>query len=101
LLSIENRKVLDFKFSNPNHGASDLAEMAYLENYEFIEGGLEAYNETIMEETELIFRDLLVNKDDVEAVIQMHVEKINSNLDQANSFLANPTNSNYNTFITK
>jgi hypothetical protein len=65
LLSLENQKFWTGKFSKPNHGSSDLAEMAYLENYEFIEGGLQAHDERIMEETEVIFGDLLrelVNK---------------------------------------
>lgn len=78
-------------------GASALAEEAYLENYEFIESPLVEKNETLMEETEVMLRGQLrdqVKGDDPDADVQSLVEKINSNLDQADILLANQTEDN-------
>ena len=54
-------------------------------------------NETLMEETEIMLREQLrdlVKKDSTETDFQMLVEKINSNLDQAELLLANETTKN-------
>ena len=67
-------------------------EEAYLENYEFIEAPLAEQNETLMEETEVMLREQLrdlVKNDSTETDVQMLVEKINSNLYQADLLLAN------------
>lgn len=72
-------------------------EEAYLENYEFIEAPLAEQNETLMEETEVMLREQLrdlVKNDSTETDVQMLVEKINSNLYQADLLLANQATKN-------
>jgi hypothetical protein len=94
--SLLNQTILEYQNSNFT-GASNLAERAYLENYEFIEGPLGAQNETLMEETEVMLREQLrdlVNNEDAGTDVQMLVEKININLDQAEKLLANQTERN-------
>jgi hypothetical protein len=68
-----------------------------LENYEFIEAPLAEQNETLMEETEVMLREQLrdlVKSDNVEADVQALLQKINSNLDQADQLLTNQTETN-------
>jgi hypothetical protein len=68
-----------------------------LENYEFIEAPLAEQNETLMEETEVMLREQLrdlVKSDSVEADVQALLQKINSNLDQADQLLTNQTETN-------
>jgi hypothetical protein len=81
------------EYQNKNFsGASDLADKAYLDNYELIEVPLKKQNETLMKETEIMLReDLrgLVKNDNSSTDIQALVEKINSNLNQANTLLSN------------
>jgi hypothetical protein len=94
--SLLNQTVLEYQNKNFS-GASALAEKAYLENYEFIEAPLEEQNETLMEETEAMLREQLrdlVKSHGSESDVQMLVEKINSNLNQADTLLANRTESN-------
>lgn len=91
--SILNQTMLEYQNKNFS-GASDLADKAYLENYEVIEAPLEKQNNTLMEETEVMLREQLrdlVKSEGAEADVQMLVEKINSNLDQADILLANQT----------
>jgi hypothetical protein len=94
--SLLNQTSIEYQNKNSS-GASDLAERAYLENYEFIEAPLKEQNETLMEETEVMLREQLrdlVNREGAEGDVQMLVEKINSNLDQADKLLANQTERN-------
>jgi hypothetical protein len=94
--SLLNQTVIEYQNKNFS-GASALAEEAYLENYEFIEAPLAEKNETLMEETEVMLRGQLrdqVKGDDPDADVQSLVEKINSNLDQADILLANQTEDN-------
>jgi hypothetical protein len=94
--SLLNQTLIEYQNENFT-GASDLAEKAYLENYEFIEGPLAAQNETLMEETEVMLRGQLrdqVTGEDPDADVQTLVEQINSNLDQAAILLANQTQNN-------
>lgn len=68
-----------------------------MENYEFIEAPLAEQNETLMEETEVMLREQLrdlVKSDSVEADVQALLQKINSNLDQADQLLTNQTETN-------
>lgn len=68
-----------------------------MENYEFIETPLAEQNETLMEETEVMLREQLrdlVKDVNTETDVQMLVEKINSNLNQADLLLANQTTKN-------
>lgn len=94
--SLLNQTIIEYQNKNSS-GASDLVEEAYLENYEFIEAPLAEQNETLMEETEVMLREQLrdlVKSDNVEADIQALLQKINSNLDQADQFLTNQTETN-------
>ena len=94
--SLLNQTNIEYQNKNSS-GASALVEEAYLENYEFIEAALAEQNETLMEETELMLREQLrdlVKSDSVEADIQALIQKINSNLDQADQLLTNQTETN-------
>jgi hypothetical protein len=94
--SLLNQTIGEYQNKNFS-GASALVEEAYLENYEFIEAPLAEQNETLMEETEVMLREQLrdlVKDDNTETDVQMLVEKINSNLYQADILLANQTTKN-------
>lgn len=94
--SLLNQTIIEYQNKNSS-GASALVEEAYLENYEFIEAPLAEQNETLMEETEVMLREQLrdlVKSDSVEADIQALLQKINSNLDQADQLLTNQTETN-------
>jgi predicted ribosome quality control (RQC) complex YloA/Tae2 family protein len=94
--SLLNQTIIEYQNKNSS-GASALVEEAYLENYEFMEAPLAEQNETLMEQTEVMLREQLrdlVKSDSVEADVQTLVEKINSNLDQADQLLANQTETN-------
>lgn len=94
--SLLNQTIIEYQNKNSS-GASALVEEAYLENYEFIEAPLAERNETLMEETEVMLREQLrdlVKSDSVEADIQALLQKINSNLDQADQLLTNQTETN-------
>ena len=67
-----------------------LAIQAYLDNYEFIEAPLAEQNKTLMETTELMLREDLRQLIQTHAPleqIQEHIDKINSNLNQAEELL--------------
>ena len=94
--SLLNQTNIEYQNKNSS-GASALVEEAYLENYEFIEAPLAQQNETLMEETEVMLREQLrdlVKSDSVEADVQALLQKINSNLDQADQLLTNQTETN-------
>jgi hypothetical protein len=94
--SLLNQTIIEYQNKNSS-GASALVEEAYLENYEFIEAPLAEQNETLMEETEVMLREQLrdlVKSDGVEAEVQALLQKINSNLDQADKLLTNQTETN-------
>ena len=94
--SLLNQTIIEYQNKNSS-GASALVEEAYLENYEFIEAPLAEQNETLMEETEVMLREQLrdlVKSDGVEADVQSLLQKINSNLDQADKLLTNLTETN-------
>jgi hypothetical protein len=94
--SLLNQTIIEYQNKNSS-GASALVEEAYLENYEFIEAPLAEQNETLMEETEVMLREQLrdlVKSDSLEADLQALLQKINSNLDQADQLLTNQTETN-------
>jgi hypothetical protein len=94
--SLLNQTIAEYQNKNFS-GASALVEEAYLENYEFIEAPLAEQNETLMEETEVKLREELrdlVKDDGKETDVQLLVEKINTNLNQADLFLANQSTKN-------
>ena len=66
--------------------AEALATTAYLDNFEFIEAPLAEKDEALMENTEIMLREqlrqLIQNKVSPEE-LQLHIDKINSNLDKA------------------
>jgi hypothetical protein len=79
-------------YENQKYDQADtLAIQAYLDNYEFIEAPLAEQNGTLMETTELMLREelrqLIQTRTPIEE-IQEHVDKINSNLNQAEELLA-------------
>jgi hypothetical protein len=71
--------------------AEALATSAYLDNYEFIEAPLAEKDNVLMENTEVMLREqlrqLIQNKVSIEE-LQQHIDKINSNLDQAEKLFA-------------
>lgn len=80
------------EYKNQNYDQADtLAIQAYLDNYEFIEAPLAEQNKTLMETTELMLREDLRQLIQTHAPleqIQEHIDKINSNLNQAEELLA-------------
>ncbi|HZD35563.1 MAG TPA: hypothetical protein VE130_10190 [Nitrososphaeraceae archaeon] len=79
-------------YENRNYDEADtLAVRAYLDNYEFIEAPLAEQNQTLMETTEVMLREELrqLTQNNVSLQeIQDHIDKINSNLDQAETLLS-------------
>ncbi len=67
-------------------GASELVDIAYIDNYEYIEGPLEELDSELMEETEVMIREDLANaiedKKPLDEITTLH-NSINSNLDKA------------------
>ncbi len=93
ILEIRNllNQTLD-AYRNQNYDQADaLAIQAYLDNYEFVEAPLAEQNRTLMETTELMLREdlrqLIQTQVPIEQ-IQEQIDKINSNLDQAEELLA-------------
>jgi hypothetical protein len=79
-------------YKNQDHsGAETLAIQAYLDNFEFIEDPIAERDEALMENTEVLLREdlrqLIQDRVPIEQ-IQQHIDKINSNLDQAEQLLS-------------
>ena len=73
-------------------GAADLADVAYIDNFEFLEAPLAEEDKQLMEETEIILReDLsgLIEKRVPTAQVQQLINDINQRLDQAEQLLSN------------
>lgn len=73
-------------------GAADLADVAYIDNFEFLEAPLAEEDKQLMEETEIILReDLsgLIEKRVPPAQVQQLINDINQRLDQAEQLLSN------------
>ena len=73
-------------------GATDLADVAYIDNFEFLEAPLAEEDKQLMEETEIILReDLsgLIEKRVPPAQVQQLINDINQRLDQAEQLLSN------------
>jgi hypothetical protein len=83
-------KILDEYKAQNYMGAEELATVAYLENYEYVEAPLAEKNEELMEETEIMLREdlstAIEEKAPVEQVQQL-INNINGNLDQAKQLL--------------
>jgi hypothetical protein len=88
-----NKILNEYKAQNYT-GAEELATVAYLENYEYVETPLEEKNEELMEETEIMLREDLSTAIEERAPveqIQQLMNNINGNLDQAKQlFLETP-----------
>lgn len=80
-----NKILEEYKAQN-YMGAEELATVAYLENYEYVEAPLAEKNEELMEETEIMLREdlstAIEEKAPVEQV-QHLMNNINGNLEQA------------------
>jgi hypothetical protein len=80
-----NKILNEYKAQNYT-GAEELATVAYLENYEYVEAPLAEKNKELMEETEIMLREdlstAIEEKVPLEQVQQL-MNNINGNLDQA------------------
>lgn len=78
-------------------GAAELAEIAYLEHYEYLEAPLAEIDEEFMEETEVFIREDLkaaIEEGQPEEEISNMISEVNSKLDEAESLLnSSETNS--------
>lgn len=88
-----NKILNEYKAQNYT-GAEELATVAYLENYEYVEAPLAEKNEELMEETEIMLREDLSTAIEERAPveqIQQLMNNINGNLDRAKQlFLETP-----------
>jgi hypothetical protein len=83
-----NRTIIEY--NNQNYtGAADLADVAYIDNFEFLEAPLAEEDETLMEETEIILREDLSGliEEVPSAQVQELMNDINQRLDQAEDLL--------------
>ncbi|MGC2383371.1 MAG: hypothetical protein WA631_09730, partial [Nitrososphaeraceae archaeon] len=80
------------EYRNQNFtGAQSLATSAYLDHFEFIEVPLEKHDKALKNDTEIMLREKLrqmISQAPVENIQQL-INKININLDKAESLLAN------------
>lgn len=87
--SLLNQTMIEY--NNQNYtGAADLADVAYIDNFEFLEAPLAEENETLMEETEITLReDLggLIEERVPSSQVQQLINDINQRLDQAEDLL--------------
>jgi hypothetical protein len=88
--SLLNQTMIEY--DNQNYtGAADLADVAYIDNFEFLEAPLAEENETLMEETETTLREDLSNLIEERAPptqVQQLVNNITQRLDQAEDLLS-------------
>jgi hypothetical protein len=87
--SLLNQTMIEY--NNQNYtGAADLADVAYIDNFEFLEAPLAEENETLMEETEITLReDLsgLIEERVPSSQVQQLINDTNQRLDQAEDLL--------------
>jgi hypothetical protein len=88
--NILNQAVQEYKEQNYNE-AEAMAIRAYLDNYEFIENAIAEKDKALMQNIEVMLREqlrqMIQNKVSQEE-LQQHIDKINSNLDQAQKLLS-------------
>src|SRR4029079_15000064 len=79
------------KHKTQNYAEEELATKAYLDNFEFIEADLGKQDQKLMEDTEVLLRQELrqaiKDKKSIDE-IQLLIEKINLNLDNAEKLLS-------------
>ena len=86
-----NQTMVEYNKQNYT-GAADLADVAYIDHFEFLEAPLAEEDEQLMEETEIILReDLsgLIEERVPPAQVQQLINDINQRLDQAEQLLSN------------
>ena len=86
-----NQTMVEYNKQNYT-GAADIADVAYIDNFEFLEAPLAAEDEQLMEETEIILReDLsgLIGERVPPAQVQQLINDINQRLDQSEQLLSN------------
>lgn len=86
-----NQTMVEYNKQNYT-GAADIADVAYIDNFEFLEAPLAEEDEQLMEETEIILREDLSGliEDRVPpAQVQQLINDINQRLDQAEQLLSN------------
>ncbi|HZA69127.1 MAG TPA: hypothetical protein VE548_05450 [Nitrososphaeraceae archaeon] len=86
-----NQTIIEYNRQNYT-GAADLADVAYIDNFEFLEAPLAEEDEQLMEETEITLREELSGLIEGRAQPQQVEElitQINGSLDQAEQLLTN------------
>jgi hypothetical protein len=87
--SLLNQTMIEY--DNQNYtGAADLADVAYIDNFEFLEAPLAEENETLMEETETTLREdlgSLIEGRAPSTQVQQLLNNITQRLDQAEDLL--------------
>jgi hypothetical protein len=86
-----NQTMVEYNKQNYT-GAADLADVAYIDNFEFLEAPLAEEDEQLMEETEITLREDLSGLIEERAQpqqVQELVNEINERLDQAEQLLSN------------
>jgi hypothetical protein len=84
-----NQTIVEYSKQNYT-GAADLANVAYIDNFEFLEAPLAEEDEQLMEETEIILREELSRLIEERAQLQQVQElisEINERLNQAEQLL--------------
>ena len=88
--NILNQTIQEYRQQNYNE-AKSLAIRAYLDNFEYIENLLGEKDKSLMQNIEVMLREqlrqMIQNKVSSEE-LQQHIDKINSNLDQAEKLLS-------------
>ena len=86
-----NQTIIEYNRQNYT-GAADLADVAYIDNFEFLEAPLAEEDEQLMEETEITLREELSGLIEGRAQsqqVQELINQINVSLDQAEGLLSN------------
>jgi hypothetical protein len=86
-----NQTMIEYNRQNYT-GAADLADVAYIDNFEFLEAPLAEEDEQLMEETEITLREELSGLIEGRAQpqqVQELINQINGSLDQAEQLLTN------------
>ena len=85
-----NQTMIEYNRQNYT-GAADLADVAYIDNFEFLEAPLAEEDEQLMEETEITLREELSGLIEERAQpqqVQELINQINGSLDQAEQLLS-------------
>jgi hypothetical protein len=86
-----NQTMVEYNKQNYT-GAADLADVTYIDNFEFLEAPLAEEDEQLMEETEITLREdlsRLIEERAQPQQVQELINEINERLDQAEQLLSN------------